>query len=360
MSLSLKNHFLEIIIFNLSSFLDSPICRTNEPQVMMIDKNELVSLNCEYNADPTELQFSWTLNYNENTMEEFANNNLPPIGEHNRNQSEMTTISKLSSYYSKQLTLTEFVTNHTQSMLNYVINERNTYGEIHCHSSNSLGSSVQPCRFIILPHGPPCVPSNCDLKNTINEIILNCEHCDQLTASASTQRGKGSRARSNLNTIHMLTGSMANNDIVYNLKVYMPINNADLIRKPNNEWSDQMISENSENSILNNAHKQEETGLIRANEELKTTDPMKFQGNAGQAAGAANNFNPNTALLIKNLTNPQRPQFKIGDLKPATVYLLFLTAINGKGASEVRSFSISTLGSPERQLAMGMYNIHFI
>lgn len=154
----------------------------------------------------------------------------------------------------------------------------------------------------------------------------------------------------------MLAGSMSSTDIVYNLKVYMPINNADLIRKPaTDEWADPTAAENSENSILNNAHKQEQDigpkGLIPVggDDDSKTADPMKFQGS--QQNGA---FNPSTALLIKNLTNSQRPQFKIGDLKPATVYLLFLTAVNAKGVSEVRSFSVSTLGSPERQLAMGM------
>ena len=321
----------------------------------MIDKNELVQLNCEMNADPTELQFSWTLNYNENALEEF--NSLPAIGEHGRNQSEPPA-SKFNAFYSKQLGLHDFMANHTQSTLNYVINERNAYGEIHCHASNSLGSSAHPCRFIILPHGPPCVPSNCDLKNTINEIILNCEHCDQLTSGAVLR--KAGRTRNHLDTIHMLAGSMSSTDIVYNLKVYMPINSADLIRKPTDEWTETAAenSENSENSILNNAHKQEDAepkGLIPVGEDdSKTTDPMKFQGQSQTAA-----FNPNTALLVKNLTNAQRPQFKIGDLKPATVYLLFLTAMNAKGVSEVRSFSVSTLGSPERQLAMGTYNVCF-
>ena len=332
-------------LISLTNFTVSPICRTSEPQVLMIDKNELVQLNCEMNADPTELQFSWTLNYNENALEEF--NSLPSIGEHGRNASEPPA-GKFNAFYSKQLGLHDFMANHTQSTLNYVINERTTYGEIHCHASNSLGSSAHPCRFIILPHGPPCVPSNCDLKNTINEIILNCEHCDQLTSG--TVLRKAGRTRNHLDTIHMLAGSMSSSDIVYNLKVYMPINNADLIRKPADEWAGDP-AENSENSILNNAHKQDEPkGLIPVGEDdSKTTDPMKFQGN--QQAGSA--FNPNTALLVKNLTNSQRPQFKIGDLKPATVYLLFLTAVNAKGVSEVRSFSVSTLGSPERQLAMG-------
>lgn len=290
----------------------------------MLDKNELVQLNCEFNADPTELQFSWVLNFNENSLEEF--NSLPAIGEQPRNQSEI--VNKLNSFYTKQINLNEFVSNHSQSMLNYVINERNTYGEIHCSASNSLGSSVQPCRFLILPHGPPsCVPSNCDVKNTINEIILNCEHCDQLAPNPVRKTG---RTRNHLDTIHMLTGSMSN-DIAYNLKVYMPINTGDLIKpsKPSTstEWVDQ--NENSDNSIMNNARKQEDTGLIHVNDELKTTDPMKFQGQNGQTS--SNTFNPNTALLIKNLTNSDRPQFRISDLKPATVYLLFLTAFNGKG-----------------------------
>lgn len=318
----------------------------------MIDKNELVQLNCEFNADPTELSFSWTLNYNENSLEDF--NSLPSIGEHSRNQSD--AVNKLTTYYTKQLALHDFISNHSQSMLNYVINERNTYGEVHCHASNTLGSSMHPCRFVLLPHGPPCVPSNCDLKNTINEIILNCEHCDQPN---SLRKTGSSRTRNHLdNTIHMLTGSMSSNDIVYNLKVYMPVNNADLIRpKSPNDWTADQMDAGSDNSILtNNAHKADETGLIQVNnDESKTTDPMKFQGQNGQL-NAASSFNPNTALLVKNITNSHKPQFRIGDLKPATVYLLFLTAVNAKGMSEVRSFSISTLGSPERQLAMGTYS----
>lgn len=206
-------------------------------------------------------------------------------------------------------------------------------------------SSAQSCRFLVLPHGPPCIPTNCDLKNSINEIILNCEHCDQMAPNAMRKNG---RTRNHLDTIHMLIGSNSN-DIAYNLKVYMPVNTGDLIRKPSTEWSDQ--NTDSENSIMNNARKQEADGLIQVNDDFKTTNPMKYQ-DGGQSA-LANNFNPSTALLVKNLTNSHRPQFRIGDLKPATVYLLFLTAFNAKGMSEVRSFSISTLGSPERQLAMG-------
>ena len=150
LSLSLITHALCLALFSLSLslslslfriLLDAPVCSAEQKTLYGVATREPVQVPCDVNADPPQVSFHWTLN-----------NSL------------------------KILPIKSFVSSHLRSVATYAPRSKFGYGQLHCWSSNSVGTQREPCVFNIIPAGPPQPVHNCIVGNQSTEsFIVKCE-----------------------------------------------------------------------------------------------------------------------------------------------------------------------------------------
>ncbi|KAL3207751.1 hypothetical protein MRX96_039541 [Rhipicephalus microplus] len=68
--------------------------------------------------------------------------------------------------------LQTFVSEGSRSVASYVPRDKADYGTLLCWATNKIGRQKEPCRFQIVPIGPPKTPYNCTLSNQTEDALL--------------------------------------------------------------------------------------------------------------------------------------------------------------------------------------------
>ncbi|XP_022687002.1 hemicentin-1-like [Varroa jacobsoni] len=119
----------------------SPLCKSKQRVAYGVPSEGEVSVLCDVEADPDDVVFQWAFN------------------------SSLTgRVHNLS------------VTDNTKNVYNYkVSNLQVSYGILLCWAKNSIGIQKEPCRYRIVPAGPPDPLVNCTQINaTSASIALKC------------------------------------------------------------------------------------------------------------------------------------------------------------------------------------------
>ncbi|XP_054717865.1 nephrin-like [Uloborus diversus] len=119
----------------------APVCKHEPGQVFGVAKLETLNITCEVEADPTDIQFHWTLN---NTVESIE--------------------------------VKKFFSEGTSSTVYYTPYNMLGYGALLCWGSNTIGRQKDPCVYRVVPVGPPEVMRNCLVTNhTTVSLLIQCE-----------------------------------------------------------------------------------------------------------------------------------------------------------------------------------------
>ncbi|KAK5647875.1 hypothetical protein RI129_002767 [Pyrocoelia pectoralis] len=119
----------------------APICKAGQQRVYNVARHEGVSINCEVEANPTNIQFLWKFNNSGNRALVL---DMP--------QSLITT-------------------NKTTSKLLYTPITEHDYGTLLCKGVNAIGIQRDPCIFYINPAGKPDPLSNCTVVNQTDDSV---------------------------------------------------------------------------------------------------------------------------------------------------------------------------------------------
>jgi len=101
-------------------FSDAPICKRDQSVIVGVSKGERVTIKCELEADPPEVNFRWDL----------------------ATSGQMIQVSP--SRYSNS---------GSNSLLHYAPATNLDYGSLFCRGSNAVGSQVAPCIFQVVAAG---------------------------------------------------------------------------------------------------------------------------------------------------------------------------------------------------------------
>lgn len=119
-----------------------PRCREKQKIVYHVARHEATRVNCDVDADPSDVRFTWQFNSTMETLEIVAFNQTGPRSS--------------SAFYTPR--------------------RKGDYGSLICFASNSIGKTATPCVFSIVPAGPPSPPVNCTVRNvTSTSISVHCE-----------------------------------------------------------------------------------------------------------------------------------------------------------------------------------------
>ena len=83
-----------------------------------VARNEIVHINCDVEAEPTNVIFRWSLNTSTENVE-----------------------------------IRSFISNKSHSVATYVPRNRFSYGALLCSAQNEIGVQKDPCIFNIIPTG---------------------------------------------------------------------------------------------------------------------------------------------------------------------------------------------------------------
>ncbi|KAK8783563.1 hypothetical protein V5799_010073 [Amblyomma americanum] len=115
----------------------TPVCLPWQAEVYPVLMHELVQVSCNVKAYPKEVTFQWAFNGSGRSHE-----------------------------------LQTFMSDGSCSIAAYVPRDRTDYGTLLCWASNKVGRQREPCRFEIVPRGPPKPPYNCTLSNQTEDAFL--------------------------------------------------------------------------------------------------------------------------------------------------------------------------------------------
>jgi hypothetical protein len=180
---------------------DAPTCRNGQRFVYAVGRNEQVEVLCEVDAQPTDVQFRWSLNSSAlgapTSLTSCANSAGPCLATHNH-----PSTSGHDSF--------AFSANQTRAVARFQPRNRFGYGALACWAQNSVGVQHQPCIFNIVPSGtfvpfttfelpsthtrftfdllsaPPEPPRKCELrKQSINSLFVQCSPGESPLLAAS-------------------------------------------------------------------------------------------------------------------------------------------------------------------------------
>ncbi|KAH7964721.1 hypothetical protein HPB49_000981 [Dermacentor silvarum] len=115
----------------------SPVCTFHQRIVYPAAAHEMLQVSCDVDAHPSAVSFQWAFN-----------------GSLRRHE------------------LQSFVSEGSHSVVSYVPRDRSDYGTLLCWATNKIGRQKEPCRFQIVPMGPPKAPYNCTLSNQTEDAFL--------------------------------------------------------------------------------------------------------------------------------------------------------------------------------------------
>ncbi|KAK8768918.1 hypothetical protein V5799_014617, partial [Amblyomma americanum] len=115
----------------------SPVCSLRQRVVYPAAAHEMLQVSCDVDAHPSAVSFHWAFN------------------------------GSLRSHE-----LQTFVSEGSRSIASYVPRDKADYGTLLCWAVNKIGRQKEPCRFQIVPIGPPKAPYNCTLSNQTEDAFL--------------------------------------------------------------------------------------------------------------------------------------------------------------------------------------------
>ncbi|KAF5299118.1 hypothetical protein FQR65_LT09476 [Abscondita terminalis] len=122
-----------------------PTCKLGQENIYNVARQETVMVNCEVEANPTNVKFSWKFNNSDNNalMLDMPQNLI--------------------------------TANKTKSWLSYTPMTERDYGTLLCKGTNKIGQQRDACVFYINPAGKPDPLSNCTVINqTMDSIQVEC------------------------------------------------------------------------------------------------------------------------------------------------------------------------------------------
>ncbi|KAE8750326.1 hypothetical protein FOCC_FOCC002886, partial [Frankliniella occidentalis] len=119
-----------------------PICRPGQQHTWGVGRGETITIPCDVESNPDDVQFTWRLNTTSDSVE-------IPASRH--------TADRARSY------------------LKHTPQSERDYGTLLCWGTNTLGTQKQPCTFHVIPAGKPNSPINCTLANqTTESLTVTC------------------------------------------------------------------------------------------------------------------------------------------------------------------------------------------
>ncbi|XP_077557008.1 neural cell adhesion molecule 1-like isoform X2 [Haemaphysalis longicornis] len=115
----------------------SPVCSSQQRRVYPAAAHEMLQVACEVDAHPSAVSFHWAFNGSVRSHE-----------------------------------LQTFVSDGGRSVASYVPRDKADYGTLLCWAANRIGRQKEPCRFHVVPIGPPKAPYNCTLSNQTEDAFL--------------------------------------------------------------------------------------------------------------------------------------------------------------------------------------------
>ncbi|KAH6938178.1 hypothetical protein HPB50_007350 [Hyalomma asiaticum] len=123
--------------------LHSPVCQSGHRQHShSVAKHDTVEVECDVEADPNNVTFSWTFHQ--------AHRSAP-----------LSPNASFSTPPGAPL----------RSVLRYTPRSDADYGTLYCRARNAVGDSLEPCIFQIHPVGPPVTPYNCSVEEVTSEGV---------------------------------------------------------------------------------------------------------------------------------------------------------------------------------------------
>ncbi|XP_062123864.1 LOW QUALITY PROTEIN: hemicentin-1 [Drosophila sulfurigaster albostrigata] len=127
--------------FNLN-ILYAPTCAQNQPKIYGVAKQEDAQIKCVVDANPQEVDFSWTFNNSAESID-VATNHISRIG--------------------------------TTSIVTYTPITELDYGTLLCIATNKIGRQRIPCVFHIIAAGRPDQVHNCTILNiSMTSLTATC------------------------------------------------------------------------------------------------------------------------------------------------------------------------------------------
>ncbi|EDW63172.2 uncharacterized protein Dvir_GJ11152 [Drosophila virilis] len=124
------------------NILYAPTCAQNQPKVYGVAKQEEAQIKCVVDANPHEVDFSWTFNNSAENVD-VATNHIYRMG--------------------------------TTSILTYTPFTELDYGTLLCVATNKIGRQRVPCIFHIIAAGRPDQVHNCTLLNiSMTSLTITC------------------------------------------------------------------------------------------------------------------------------------------------------------------------------------------
>ncbi|KAK6635820.1 hypothetical protein RUM44_001074 [Polyplax serrata] len=121
---------------------DEPQCRSGQQRIYGAARNEMITITCEVDSNPSATLFRWTFN---NSVVKSKDVNFRTFEEGGK------------------------------SVATYSPTNEQGYGTLLCWGRNELGPQLVPCVFHIVPAGKPEPPKNCNLKNkTQTSFHVSC------------------------------------------------------------------------------------------------------------------------------------------------------------------------------------------
>lgn len=118
----------------------SPTCKSGQKLLYGAAKMETVRIECEVEADPSEVTFQWGFN--------TSNENFEILNYETYGLKSIATFKPVNEY---------------------------SYGTVWCLAKNSIGTQINPCIYTVIPAGPPDQVQNCTLVNqTESSIQVDC------------------------------------------------------------------------------------------------------------------------------------------------------------------------------------------
>ncbi|XP_015788214.1 hemicentin-1 isoform X2 [Tetranychus urticae] len=144
----------------------APICSGAHRVYFGAAFGEKVEITCEVDADPPEVKFIWSFN------ESYSSQSSSPSSLPSSSASPPTISS--TSMNIETLSL-EYSQSGLKSTAIYTPKSTSDYGVLFCWATNSIGLSKEPCKFYIIPAGPPESPENCTIANiTMDSLTVSC------------------------------------------------------------------------------------------------------------------------------------------------------------------------------------------
>lgn len=137
---------MEICWENILEFSDSPKCKQNKLVPVGIALGEIVSIECQVIANPSNVIFEWRL----------ETGTSHTVNDDDDDGNEDTTADKHHSQRNvsiKAKKLINFTSAGLKSTVKYRADTIDDYGFLYCQASNIIGKQDKPCVFHIIKAG---------------------------------------------------------------------------------------------------------------------------------------------------------------------------------------------------------------